>query len=223
MQKKQIIKVLIDIMMTAALLLLMSYSLLGEAAHEWVGVAMFVLFILHHILNAGWIRNLFRGKYKPVRILQTVLAVLVFISMLGSMVSGIFLSRYVFDGIRIRGLSSMARTVHMLCGYWGFVFMSLHLGFHWRMIAGMAGKIFRESSDPRKWVARGIALLVACYGIYVFIKRDIGNYMLLRYHFVFFDFEEALILFLLDYLAVMGMYIVLGYCLTVLAAKRNLE
>lgn len=221
MQKSQILKILIDIMMTAALLLLMPYSLLGEAAHEWAGIAMFVLFILHHILNAGWIRNLFRGKYQPVRILQTVLAVLVFISMLGSMVSGIPLSRYVFDGIRIWGLCSMARTVHMLCGYWGFVFMSLHLGFHWRMIAGMAGKIFRKPSARRKWIVRAIAVLVACYGIYVFIKRDIGNYMLLRYHFVFFDFEEALILFLLDYLAVMGLFIGIGYCLTVLAAKRK--
>ncbi|MCM1218119.1 MAG: hypothetical protein NC548_26840 [Lachnospiraceae bacterium] len=76
MPKKQIIKISVDILMTAALLLLMSYSLLGEEAHEWVGSAMFVLFLLHHVLNAGWIRNLFHGKYKPVRILQTVLAVL---------------------------------------------------------------------------------------------------------------------------------------------------
>ncbi len=141
--------------------------------------------------------------------------------MLGSMISGIILSRYVFDGIRIRGLSSMARTVHMLCGYWGFVFMSLHLGFHWRMVAGMAGKIFRKPSARRKWIARATAVLVACYGIYVFIKRDIGNYMLLRYYFVFFDFDEVLILFLLDYLTVVGLFIGLGYCLTVLAAKRK--
>lgn len=45
------LKPIIDILMTFALLLLMSYELLGSTAHEVVGVAMFVLllFITHSI------------------------------------------------------------------------------------------------------------------------------------------------------------------------------
>lgn len=45
------IKILVDICMTAALLACMSYLLTGEKVHEWVGSGIFVLFILHHILN----------------------------------------------------------------------------------------------------------------------------------------------------------------------------
>lgn len=52
MKPKMIIKLITDIAMTASLLLLMTYGLIGEAAHEWIGVAIFVLFILHHILNS---------------------------------------------------------------------------------------------------------------------------------------------------------------------------
>lgn len=37
--------------MTLCLMLLMSYSLIGEQAHEWIGIGMFVLFVLHHWLN----------------------------------------------------------------------------------------------------------------------------------------------------------------------------
>lgn len=37
--------------MTVALLLLMAYGLVGEAAHEWIGMGMFALFVAHHILN----------------------------------------------------------------------------------------------------------------------------------------------------------------------------
>ena len=48
-------KILIDILLTAALLLLMPYELVGEAAHEWIGVGMFVILIIHHILNRKWI------------------------------------------------------------------------------------------------------------------------------------------------------------------------
>ena len=61
MPKKQILKIIVDILMTAALLLLMSYSLFGEAAHEWAGTVMFVLFVVHHILNRRWRQSLFKG------------------------------------------------------------------------------------------------------------------------------------------------------------------
>lgn len=98
----------------------------------------------------------------------------------------------------------------MISAYWGFVLMSVHLGFHWSMMMGMAKKLFPKSSVVRKWVGRIWALVVAGYGIYAFIKRDIGIYMLLRSHFVFFDYEEPLVFFYLDYIAVMGLFIWIG-------------
>ncbi len=45
------IKIAVDIAMTAVLLLLMTYELIGQVSHELLGIIMFVLFILHHILN----------------------------------------------------------------------------------------------------------------------------------------------------------------------------
>lgn len=35
--------------MTIALLPLMSYERIGQAAHEWIGISMFVLFVAHQI------------------------------------------------------------------------------------------------------------------------------------------------------------------------------
>lgn len=40
MKPNQIIKIVIDILMTAMLLLLMAYSLVGEAIHEWLGIVL---------------------------------------------------------------------------------------------------------------------------------------------------------------------------------------
>jgi hypothetical protein len=51
MKHKTILKIVVDIGMTVMLLFLMAYELIGEAAHEWLGIGMFVLFIIHHILN----------------------------------------------------------------------------------------------------------------------------------------------------------------------------
>ncbi|MDE5620276.1 MAG: hypothetical protein K2I80_07120, partial [Ruminococcus sp.] len=63
MSKKFIFKVVLDILMLMAMPVLMAYMLAGEVIHEWLGTGIFVLFILHHILNFQWIKNIFRGKY----------------------------------------------------------------------------------------------------------------------------------------------------------------
>ena len=210
MKPKMILKLAVDIGMTAALLLLMAYELVGQAAHEWIGIGMFVLFVIHHILNGSWIRNLLRGRYNPVRIMQTGLVLLILCAMAGLMVSGIILSRHALSFLPIKGGRSFARNLHMLSAYWGFVLMSVHLGFHWSMILGMAKKLISRPSAVRKWAGRILAFMIAGYGMYAFIKRDIGVYMLLRSHFVFFDYEEPLVFFYRDYIAVMGLFILIG-------------
>ena len=103
MKKKQIARIAVDVLMTAVLLLLMAYSLVGETTHEWLGIGMGVLFVCHHVLNRRWSRNLLKGKYSPYRILQATLVALVMLTMLGSMVSGIILSRHVLVFLPVSG------------------------------------------------------------------------------------------------------------------------
>lgn len=219
MKPKMTVKIAADIAMTVALLLLMTYELIGQVAHEWIGIGMFVLFVLHHILNRKWSKNLLKGKYTALRIMQTSLVIFVLLSMLGSMISGVILSRHALSFLHISSGRAFARSLHMISAYWGFVFMSLHLGFHWSMMMGMAKKLVKGPSEIRKWVLRAIAVLIAGYGAYAFIKRDIGSYMLLRNQFVFFDFEEPLILFLLDYTASMGLFVFVGHYLSEVLKK----
>lgn len=203
----------IDAGMTVLLMLLMAFELVGRTAHEWIGVGMLALFIAHHVLNQSWWKNIARGKYTAYRTLQTVLAIFVFLSMAGSMISGIMISREVFAFLPIHS-GSFARTLHMVSAYWGFVMMSLHLGLHWSMVMGMAKRAAPKSSVTRTWLLRCAAFLIAGYGIYAFVKRDLGTYMLLKSEFVFFDFEEPLAFFLFDYFAVMGLFVWVGYYLS---------
>ncbi len=189
--------------MTAALLLLMSYSLIGEAAHEWIGMGMAVLFVLHLALNWQWVRGLGRGRWPTYRILQTILVALCFLTMAGLMVSGIILSRHVFSALRIRSWSAMARQVHMVCSFWGFVCMSLHLGLHWTMMLNAA----RRFSVTRTRGFRILGGLTAAYGGYAFWKRGFPDYLLLRTHFLFLDYEEPILFFFLDYLAIVGLFV----------------
>ena len=74
MNKTLKFKIATDVVMTVLLLFLMSYQLAGDTAHEWLGVALFVAFIVHHILNRRWIAGIIKGKYSVMRVIQTVLA-----------------------------------------------------------------------------------------------------------------------------------------------------
>lgn len=55
-----------------------------------------------------------------------------------------------------------------------------------------------------------LAVVAAAYGIYAFHSRQRGPYMFLKTQYVFFDFEGPLILFFMDYLAIIGLYIFFG-------------
>lgn len=194
MKPKAIIKIVVDALMTAALLFLMGYQFWGDAAHEWAGTGMFVLFILHHILNGNWYKSLFKGKYTPARLFQIIIDGLVFLAMIGLMISGIMLSGHVFSFLNIRSGMSFARLLHMAASYWGFVLMALHLGLHWGMLSGMAGKALklRKPSRLRKIFLTVLGAGIAVYGFTVFIRRDLLSYMLLWTQFVFLDFSEPI-------------------------------
>ena len=66
-------KHIIDILLGIGLLLLMSYQVVGESGHEWTGISMTLLMILHQILNRKWYAALFKGRYAPLRIAQTLI------------------------------------------------------------------------------------------------------------------------------------------------------
>nr|WP_321292558.1 DUF4405 domain-containing protein [uncultured Trichococcus sp.] len=177
-------KLTIDSAMTIGLLLLMAYELVGQSVHEWIGVGMFVLFIWHHIFNINWSKNLFRGKYNAYRLTQTAIVSAMLLCLVGLMVSGIMLSRHVFSFLPISGGRQLARIIHLLCSYWGFVLMSLHLGFHWNRVMGMARKRTKKESSVSVNLLRCLAALIVGYGVYAFIVREIGTYILLQSQFV---------------------------------------
>lgn len=219
MKPKAAMKIAVDILMTLALLFLMGYQFWQDAAHEWAGTGMFLLFILHHILNGNWHRAVFRGRYTPARVFQLVIDLLVLLAMIGLMVSGVILSNHVFAFLPIRGGMGFARLLHMAASYWGFVLMALHLGLHWGMVLGMGRKALRPSRI-RRVLLPVLGGCVAVYGLIAFPRRDLITYMLVRTHFVFFDFSEPIPLFYLDYLAMMGTFIFLAYSISRLLRKR---
>ena len=210
------IKTAADILMTAALPVLMCYSIVGETAHEIVGIAMFALFVLHHILNFGWIKSVFKGKYPPKRIVGTIINATVLMCMLGLMYSSIVISKHIFTFLNLGGAMT-ARTVHLLCAYWGLVLMSVHLGMH---ISQMAARM-KLKSKALIWTLRIIFGVVGAVGIYEFIKLRFVDYLFGKVQFAFIDTSASAVLTTLQYLAVMVLFAYIGYVLQILLKKKK--
>ncbi|MGI6028322.1 MAG: DUF4405 domain-containing protein [Candidatus Heteroscillospira sp.] len=220
MKPKAVLKLLTDILMTLALMVLMGFQFWGAKAHEWAGVGLLALFLLHHFLNGRWHRNLFQGNYTYLRICGAIVNILLFIVTLLLAYSSIVISRYVFDFLEISVGMSKARRIHIQASYWGFILMGAHLGLHWCMILGMVKKPKRNKLIP-SFAPSLLGALTAAYGAYVFIKRNFLTYMLLKSEFVFMDYSEQPLLFYLDYLALLGLFVFIFHYLGKILRKNR--
>lgn len=210
MKAKTKMKWILDALMTIALFFLMGYQFWGETVHEWIGAGMMGLFLAHQVCNLNWYKSLFRGRYTPFRILQCVINLLTLAAMVLLMYSGIVMSRHVFAFLPIRGGRALARRLHILGSYWGYLLMSLHLGLHWGTVLNL---VIKKNRRQRKLRAAGfvMSLPVAAYGVYVFIKRNFLTYLFLRSEFVFLDYEESRLKFFFDELALTGLCIFVAH------------
>ncbi len=60
-------------------------------------------------------------------------------------------------------------------------------------------------------ISKHLYIFIQVSGVFAFFKRQLPEYMFLRSPFVFFDYNEPTVFFLLDYLAVMLLFAFAGY------------
>ena len=200
MNKLNKIRLPLDIMMTLVSIVLMGGNFLfpAEIVHEILGVALFVLWAIHIILNRRWYYGgIFRGKYNPYRIMQTVINCCILICTIFLMISGIILSNHLFTFFNIQSGLGFARIAHLLSRHWYYLFMSLHIGLH-------MGRLFQNI--VAKILPRILLVLTSLYGLYAFIARGVWKYLILKQQFFFFDLERGYILFALDYISIIILF-----------------
>ena len=199
MTKPQRLRMSIDITMTILSVILMggNYLFPADIVHEILGMGLFVLWGVHIALNRRWYDAIFRGKYNPYRIMQTVINCCILLCTIFLMISGIILSNHLFTFLNIQSGLGFARIAHLLSSHWYYLFMSLHIGLHMgRLLQNVAAKI----------LPRILLVLVCAYGLYAFIARGVWKYLILKQQFFFFDVERGYILFALDYISIIILF-----------------
>lgn len=181
---------LTDILMTLALLFLMGYQLWGETAHEWVGTAMGVLFIIHQWFNRRWHRTLRHGPWSLMRFFHAGVDLLAALAMLALLTSGAVLlpkghtASHVFSFVRLTDYIGTAQIVHLAASHWLYILLALHIGFHGRLFCDQfLPKRVRAAKPKRTWAAVFFGTLFALYGATAFVARDFLEVLFLRVHF----------------------------------------
>ncbi len=215
MTKTQRLRMTIDITMTILSIILMggNYLFPADLVHEILGVALFVLWVVHIILNRRWYGAIFRGNYNPYRVMQTIINCCILICTIFLMISGIILSNHIFTFLNIQGGLGFARIAHLLASHWYYLFMSLHIGLH-------VGRLFENVTA--KILSCILLALVCAYGIYAFIARGVWKYLILQQQFFFFDLERGYILFAIDYISIIILFATLSHLLAKSLKKGKL-
>lgn len=127
--------------------------------------------------------------------------------------SGLVMSQYVFVAFSIDYSVAMARRIHLVAAYWGFVLMSIHLGMHGRWLIDPLRKRIRNKTIACQWLMRLGAWGIAGYGAVCFERENILAYMCGKAPFVFFDFTKSAAAMWMDYTAMMVWWMLVGFYL----------
>ena len=195
MRCKRTVKIIIDIAMYLIFVALMQEHLWSDGLHEWLGITLFALFIAHTILNFRWYQSLFKGKYTPARTTSAIIKIALLAAMLCCMVSSVLVSGKVFAFLNLGG-ARFGRTLHLVSTAWAFVLMSLHLGLH---LTSLTNKLKKNKKLLR--AGQILAVLLAAYGVYVFIDRAFYEELFYLTEFKFFDTDKSAVLYFFETVA----------------------
>ena len=200
---KNTIKRVVDVGLTITLLCLMAYQVTGEALHEWLGIGMTMLVIIHQILNFKWYGALFKGKYHALRILQTAVNVLLLLSFAITALCGMAMSGHAVPFLYGMLPVSFASQFHLSLSHWAFALMGLHLGIH---IPLMTAKL----KGKKKNVLSSIFCVVGAAGLFFFLKNGLYNYLFFRVPFAFLDYEKPAALVFAENITILLFFAFIG-------------
>lgn len=172
---KKIAKILTDVFMTAILTFLANrQNGPGLLLHAVLGIALFVLFALHHVLNATYFKAFFRGNYSARRIVLAATNTALLAAMLLMAASSLMISGLVFD-VAFLPVHFAWRNIHASCASWIFMIAAFHLSLHAHAaLARLARKIPRAVFLPA-------SLVLFAAGVFAFAHSKIFSNLFLLY------------------------------------------
>jgi hypothetical protein len=170
--KKTVVKIVLDVVMVAALLLLYNSQVLTIGFHEIAGIAILGVFLVHCLLNARWIvkvgAKLFSSTLPAKTRLSYWVTILLVLAFLAIVVSGIFVSKVLFPALAKTGASDLWMTVHIFASAVSLILVGVHVGLYWEFVKkafARLTKLLKKAARPLAYACLVVVLLFGCYSI----------------------------------------------------------
>jgi hypothetical protein len=216
------VRIIIDLAMTILLLCAYAYRITEDAAHEWIGVFVFALFIAHNVINRKWYKSILTGAYTPRRVLMTACNISLVFTFALLLITGLLQSRAVLAFLHLPG-EMLLRQIHTTAAYWGLPLIGVHLGLHWGMfVKGTRKKTSVNAKNrARAITAKIAAFLFAAFGVWASFDRDMFAKLFLGFSFDYWNEERPAILFFAAMLSIMAVYVFVTYYTLKMAERKR--
>lgn len=172
--KKNLIKIVLDVVMAIGLFTLFSVAAVGLTFHEVFGLVLFGMFVIHLLLNTKWIVSFTRkffSKQVPFKVrFGYILDVLLLISFLIITLSGITMSKAVFPDL-FEEVETF-KTAHYFFSAFALILVGIHTGLHWAFFKIMFKRIFTLPKLLIKPISAVMLISVFVIGAYGLINSD---------------------------------------------------
>ena len=190
---QRFIRLLLDLLLLLLMPVVVCVMLTGLRNHEWLGALLGAGMVLHLILNRRWFRHPIGGKISVARLLAVAVNFLLLGDILTLIVTGLFISRFLFAWTGLPSLHLFgASAIHFCAGYWALLLVGLHLGQHTPVIFGMLR--VRKWPKSLRFGLRLLFLAIAAYGIYFFVNEGVSDFLVPEESFIITDTPPALYL-----------------------------
>ncbi len=204
-QNKGVLGVAVNAVLTALLIVQMTYQYHEQNVHMWTGIALCVAVCVHLALNRRHVGAVFKRVKKPSGILMVLTDVLAIASLLVAAVSGIALSG-LFPAVG----TSLMRSLHLCSTFASVVFAGLHAGTH------LVKKALKLPLFAR--------LLVAVWGVYgavSFVALGYPAYLTLQVKFADLSTSAPVFMYAFDHLSVFVCCTCVGTMASWLTRRRH--
>lgn len=210
----------LTLVMTLLYLAALGCRMTGAIAHEWIGVVFCILCILHMAVNHRWFKNIPKGRYSFRRHTNTVLNILLPVTMAVLCATGIMGSRHVFGFLDLKGGMDI-RQLHTFAAYWGLVLLGVHTGLQWvKVLTGLRNITGIVNLMAMQGVRLCLLLCLTVYGVWASFDRAMGSKLFLGFSFDFWDSARPELLFYTHNLAILALYAVVTHYACKLIARN---
>lgn len=208
-------RILWDIGMLVVFLAVMSFHFVPKMLHEILGVALPLAVVRHLWLNRRYFSALVRGRWDMGRILRATVNLLLMISLLLTLFTGICLSNYLFKEMIPLELARniTLHQIHVSLPFLLLILIGLHFGLHWKAWWERLKNRCRwqQENMPYPLLAKGGVLLVTALGVYGSFQNRVGDHLLMKHVFATPATNHPGAVYAILLLGIMGLYAVLSY------------